>query len=331
VWKTIAHNLAVHNPSICSYLDSFLAGNPTYLETKQFTEHLGDLVIDPLRQILNQSSGEIPIILLDALDECQDADIKGENQRSELLESLKQWFTLPSQFKMIVTGREEVDIINVLLPQSRQLKLLTGDQVQENSTTDIRLFLQQSFSRMNVTEQGPWPAAEKINFLAEHAAGLFIWAKTAVDFIAQKRGSPQHRLEIICESIHSPKSWDNQDSRIDHLYGQILYSIFRPLTKDERKTYQAVLGTLLSLKNLLSLQGLHELLSFLFDTAAIRAFQCVLVEVENDRALCLHYKSFYDFCKYGPQGSLEAIQSLQRESKREQEISRVNVFNEAAH
>ena len=148
-------------------------------------------------------------------------------------------------------------------------------------------------------------------------------------------GCPYNRLMTVCQSIHSQKSWSKQISQIDHLYGQILYSIFQPLTDEEQQTYQVVLGALLSLKNPLSLQGLQELLSFHVDMrkpwlvkAAVQAFQCVLAEIEDEKPLRFHHQSFYDFFKDGTSRSVAAIRSVSGQQK---DICTVDILKESAN
>jgi len=43
-----------------------------------------------------------------------------------------------------------------------------------------------------------WPGPAKISFLVRKAAGLYIWAKSAMDFILHKGGDIEERLNVIC-------------------------------------------------------------------------------------------------------------------------------------
>jgi hypothetical protein len=65
-----------------------------------------------------------------------------------------------------------------------------------------------------------WPGSAKITELTKYAAGLFIWADTALQFIGQKV-DPVHRLALISENLAMG------GNRVDQLYQNILEMVFQ--------------------------------------------------------------------------------------------------------
>jgi len=95
----------------------------------------------------------------------------------------------PSSFKLIITSRDE------RVPRSfyddracRRIILETGDSVSRETVNDIRIFFEESFDRITpeIGLPSTWPGEVAIDQLTDRAAGLFIWAKTAMAFMEDK-------------------------------------------------------------------------------------------------------------------------------------------------
>jgi hypothetical protein len=86
-------------------------------------------------------------------------------------------------------------------PLYRHIILETGDLVSHSAADDIRIFFEKSFADITPELGLPsiWPGIPKKMQLTERAAGLFIWAKTTIAFIAENQGNPETKLQLILE------------------------------------------------------------------------------------------------------------------------------------
>jgi len=86
------------------------------------------------------------------------------------------------------------------------------------------------------------------------ALGLYIWAKSAMDFILHRGGDTEERLNVIFsdsgEGINA----------IDTLYQHIVFVAFQGLREVEKKSLSSVLGAIVIAKNPLRASDLEQLL-----------------------------------------------------------------------
>ena len=132
-----------------------------------------------IEKILKEDSLKLPlVIVLDALDEC--------NPYETLLQTLKKWFQLSLPCKLFLTSRPEHNIKQKLSNERVSfIHLLTGKDISTSTTNDIRLFIKSGFSEIceayNISVS--WPITSEIEDVVKLAAGLFIWATTALKYI----------------------------------------------------------------------------------------------------------------------------------------------------
>ncbi|KIJ36174.1 hypothetical protein M422DRAFT_179768, partial [Sphaerobolus stellatus SS14] len=283
VWRTIAYYLSIINIEIGIYLDKYLEENPSYLENNQCSEYFDTLIVKAFRSISPKNQAQAPIIIIDALDECDTSE-----EQKDFLKSLAHWAKLPEfNFKIIATSRNQKNIQDAIGYCSFHLHIPTGDAVDTASTQDIQIFLKDSFQQLKV-DLGHFPNA--INQLAQYSAGLFIWAKLATSYIA---------------------AGTDNSLNLDRLYAQVLYSIFRGCTKQEKNLYELVLGALIYAKSPLSI----NILGIIFNdkdsrstseaiSTALGKFSPLLLSLDlNDRDAPLHlcHLSLHDFFQEDPQ------------------------------
>jgi hypothetical protein len=159
----------------------------------------------------------IPVIILDALDECG-SDSSQIGQRNVLLDTITRWSRLTGLFKLIVTGRDE------RMPRSfryscKRVELPTGAAVGEDTTQDIRRFFAQRFADIGGLSLGDWPGDKVLDTLTNRAAGLFIWAETVVKFVG--RSLPDKQLKLVLDGDLG------ESDNVTELYRQILELLFR--------------------------------------------------------------------------------------------------------
>ena len=140
---------------------------------------------------------QLPVIVVDALDECGGLrhESSGRDDFGGLLHTLKRWALVSHlrKFKLTITSRPE-DRITRTFPGSisTHINIPSGNNVKSGDSTsnDIRTFLKK---RLEDTNMGDAWVDEALGHLVPDAAGMFIWAKTAADFL-QENPAPRFHL-----------------------------------------------------------------------------------------------------------------------------------------
>jgi hypothetical protein len=246
LWRTVASDLARFHPGVKYILLEFL--KKTNFRDTDISLHFDCLIVEPLAKNRDRLSAHSPVIVLDALDECG-SDESQSAQRRILLKTIALWsFRLPLTCKLVVTSRDEPiqapihDMHdNRLYPPYRHIILETGDLVSHSAADDIRVFFEKSFADITPELGLPtiWPGKPKKKQLTERAAGLFIWAKTTIAFIAENQGNPDKKLQLILKG-ELCKGREN----IDSLYRQILHFAFKNASEPTLELFRAVIGTI---------------------------------------------------------------------------------------
>ena len=136
---------------------------------------------------------------------------------------------------------------------------------------DIKLFFRTSLthiaknrSHCDVTED--WPLSSDVDILCGKTAGLFIYASTAIKFVASRHHQPQKRLGLL---ISLPQNTAHEgESGIDSLYNGVLGHAYHDVGPDNQEVYRhfrSVVGAVLLAFNPLSMKSLSDLLHD-FDT-----------------------------------------------------------------
>ncbi|KAJ7455882.1 WD40 repeat-like protein [Mycena latifolia] len=191
VIRTIAYWMAASNADIRLAVYSAISADAT-LVTAPIRTQFQKLLLEPLVAAQEHIRGPI-IIILDALDECGDAE-----SRYSLLSLISAEFPkLPAVFRFLITSRPDSDIAGPFRAQP----LITEKQldIKTNSTKqDIITYLCESMRNLTREKRslGPdWPGMTAIKNLADSSGGLFIWASTACKFI--RSFDPKKRLAML--------------------------------------------------------------------------------------------------------------------------------------
>jgi hypothetical protein len=150
LWRAVAYDLARQYPSARRVITTRLKDDEVDLETINAGELFRSLVEEPLKHGTDIPSGRLPVVVIDALDECGGFDGSRSKHRTILLEGMKAWTYLPLQFKLVVTSRPEDDIFRTLSPVSYPIELFSGPKVTASSSRDIRLFLSHEFAASQI-------------------------------------------------------------------------------------------------------------------------------------------------------------------------------------
>jgi NACHT domain len=294
LWRTVASDLAQFHPCLKDGVIEFL-NRPSFRQS-DIMLHFECMIEALLVKNELQLSSAPPVVVIDALDECGSDDSQSA-QRRILLDTLTRWSRLPQSFKLVITSRDQH------LPDSfydqqvcRRITLETGDSIGTETQNDIRTFFQQSFSNIKPKTgmASTWPNQREIDRLTERAAGLFIWAKTAMAFMEESRdnASPPAKLKLILAG------YLGKHDNIDVLYQQILDFSFRDADDTMFELFRAVVGTIIVAKTPLHRDDLKHFVGSLGDgkdwqiNVILHNLSSV---IERNSTLRLRHLSFAEF------------------------------------
>ena len=183
-----------------------------------FENQMQKLILDPLQSL--SASDSCSVIVIDALDECEDG-----TRMAQLFTSLADPKTkLPHPFHILITSCPEPSIQAIFDQPKIRLATLDLNLQEFKPDADIHTFLEQRLRDIPRVRSGvmaaisrPWPLSDELTSLVKKSLGLFIYASTAVKFIEDKDAIPHKRLEMV---LDNDGSWECTD--LDKLYTQIL-------------------------------------------------------------------------------------------------------------
>ena len=249
---TIAQQLAISSPTAARVLEKALKNGYFLDPDKQITS----LLLDPIREL--SKSRDVVVILIDALDELNDADKRVRHLLSQIAPI---HCDLPNNIRFIITSRPEhwTDISQFNEAVFKRHFLAT-----ELSVKEVHEFVVARMEEIRPDEPDwrDWPDPDQLQRLSDKANGLFHYAATALQWIEQCIRDDG----MACrESVFQRFSEDGL-KELDGLYELILTSWYeRPKANDGRATrrdgFQHVMGTILVLRKPLIIDEIIALLS----------------------------------------------------------------------
>ena len=296
IFPTLAFQLAYQYPLFRKELLQILKVCPD-VGQESLCSQMEKLIVGPLK------ATRIPtLIIIDALDECKDTE-----PASAILSILSRYVNKIPTVKFFITGRPEAQIysgfhLESLVPITDIFKL--HEVKPQVVDSDIELFFQTQLANLaknrsdcDLTED--WPSSSDIKILCKKAAGFFIYASTAVKFVASENYLPSERLTLLT-SI--PQSTTKEGKYgVDQLYITILKQAFHDVHIDNSWHYsclQVIVGTVLLIFNPLSINGLSELLKLhqsQIQSTMQPLHSLLLVPDSMDDPVLTFHKSFPDF------------------------------------
>jgi len=303
IFPTLAFQLAYRYPHFREKLLPVLTASPD-VGRETLCSQMEKLIVGPLKTIQTPT-----LIIIDALDECKD-----EEPASAILSILSRYVDQIPHVKFFITGRPEPRIrsgfrLEALRPITEVFKLHEVERPLVDF--DIKLFFRtrltetaKNWSHCNITEG--WPLSSDIDILCEKAAGLFIYASTAIKFMVSRHHQPPKRLVTL---ISLPQNTTHEgESGIDSLYTEILRHAYHDVGPDSQKQenqevyhrFRSVVGAVLLAFNPLSMESLSDLLHdfdtpFDISTALSSLHSLLLVPEGTEDSICAFHKSFPDF------------------------------------
>ena len=252
-FTTLAVQLAQKTPALRSRICRAAAENRD-IATRVLSEQWELLVLRPLTMTEVNSVQSPLLLIIDALDECED-----ERDVKEILRLLAAAGSLPAiQLRILVTSRPEIPI---RLGFRKMAGILHRDLVLHNVPReiidhDITIYFRDELEHIELTEQ-------TIRRLIEKAGGLFIWAATACRFIKEGKRVANTRLSLILEGGNSER---NPEKELDNIYTRILLNSISGDYNEEEKVelfelFRKIVGAIVILFDPLSADALARLLN----------------------------------------------------------------------
>jgi hypothetical protein len=256
------------------------------------------LLFDAIRPLRIDSASRL-LIVLDALDESK-TDINrqhGGDFIPILLAGLKEFPFV----RVFLTSRPEPSIATMFLDpdiQGTACTLALHFDIEEATVqSDICRYLDVELTalRKRIPRNPNFPLRADVQALAERANTLFIYARTAVEYISDPYGQPDHRLVALIQA--KPGQSNGQFGRLDDLYTRIL--------RDAQGAYQqtnhvlrATLVTLVLLQQELPTQDLAMMAGIDENTCGeyLRRLSAILnYQHDTTNPVHLMHLSFPDF------------------------------------
>ncbi|KAL3952672.1 hypothetical protein ACCO45_012615 [Purpureocillium lilacinum] len=265
VFPTLAADLASNIPTIAPHLKDAIETDPAILR-KSAHEQFDKLVWQPLSMLASDSSSPIPIVVLDALDECEDEkDIK---LMFRLLSRAAKGQS--ARLKVFLTSRPELPIRLGFKEMEGEYQNLRLHEISQHVIThDITIFFHEELQRIRreynstVREErqlsGGWPGASELITLVHMAIPLFIFATTVCRFIGDRRlGAPDKQLAKILLRASVERS------QLAATYLPVLENMVDGKTLNQReesvRAFRIIVGGIVILASPLSVPALAQIL-----------------------------------------------------------------------
>ena len=259
IFPTLAVQLAREYTELRSIIVPTILSNPEVAYHPPH-EQMNELIVQPLTK-----SGTSTVIVIDALDECED-----EEHVSSILSVLGEFISKIPKVKFFLTGRPEPRIREGfrLPPLAKATDVLVLHKVEPDLVNnDIRRFLNHSFLEIANRRNGldGWPTEEQLDFLCERAGGLFIYAVAVIKFIGHRNYGPRKRLALLLspeDSVHVGRTRLKDKTTLDSLYMSIIQEAFGDDSTEGDRRVRSVLGAVVFAADPLSPSAIATLLNF---------------------------------------------------------------------
>lgn len=269
-FTTVAADLVQRLPGFALSIKQAIDARPDIIRGS-LRSQFEQLILDPLSNIPGGAAPRDPIIIIvDALDECDDTSV------GLLIQLFSRFQHLSSpRVKAFLTSRPELPLrLGFKKINGTYDGLILHEVAAPVIGRDIYNFLKQELTEIrddfNSTVEGQderqlpdsWPGVEDIQILVNMAIPLFIFASTTCRFIAERRfGNPKDQLEQVLR--YRTKNPESQ------LYATYLPVLDQQIGRSDGSTslkekiiqeFQTIVGSIIILENPLSITALSRLL-----------------------------------------------------------------------
>ena len=296
---SIATQLAYNIPSVQQHICEAIEEQKNII-SQSLQDQWRQLIFKALSKVQGNFSQSY-IVVVDALDECNNADDIELILR--LLAEARSVNTVKLRF--FVTSRPEISIRNSFqrMSDSEHYDFVLHHISPPVIDHDIRIFLKHNLHNIALERslEPGWPGEETIDRLVGNAKGLFIWASTACRFIRNGTRFAKKRLAMLLEP--SSPSISEPEKHLDEMYTTVLRQCVSPDYLDEEREemctmIKCILGSIVVLYSPLSADSISKLLQIQKPDVigALEELHSILdIPNEQTRPIRLHHPSFRDF------------------------------------
>ncbi|THX70298.1 WD40 repeat-like protein [Aureobasidium pullulans] len=299
LFPTLARQLAHHVPGVLGKLLEILEAEPD-IPSKSLREQFEKLIHQPLVSVQENGAGTqtpIYVIVIDALDECNDAsDIRTILKLIVLFNGLQKL-----KLRVFVTSRPELPIRHEFQDMQDNIRhvVILHEIPQHIIAHDIEAFFRSEFeelaSTMRNDDRQDWPGDESICKLVNMAVPLFIFASTVCRFVKDPTRNPVHQLQAILKQRH-------RNSKLDTTYRPVLEQMYLGRDKEDQRQwisdFRKVVGVIITVFKPLSIASLKSLLTpdYIDVPRILAALHSVLdISESEERPVRLFHLSFRDY------------------------------------
>lgn len=255
--STITKQLMARDQQLASGVLRVIRTDPD-ISAKSLREQFAKLILQPL-QDLERNQTAIMVIVIDALDECeQDNEIR---MILELLPHVQKSTSI--RLKVFITSRPELPIQLGFKKVDNYQDLVLHELPQPVIEHDIRLYLKDELSKIkgdNDTLPSDWPGSDRMEKLVGMSIPLFIFAATVCRFIGDGIRDPEERIRSILQS-----QGVSQSAQMENIYQPVLEQLLNPRDGNESRRleneFRDIVGVIILLTTPLSVHSLGKLLS----------------------------------------------------------------------
>ncbi|KAJ4138769.1 hypothetical protein NW768_002641 [Fusarium equiseti] len=308
LFSVIAYQLAINIPPLReNIVDAVRQDDSSAVAPKDVQWRR--LVQEPLVAMQNTGFDKPLLLVIDALDECE------EDDRGEILTLLA---SCPTSLKVFITSRPELDIDGHFAKTRLHREIVLHRVDPGTIEQDINTFIRHAISNFVLEYNGAhpqdymqlhsdWPGNEKTRLLVSRSLPLFIAAATFIRMVKDRHWtkSPDEKIDFIIETsakVHS---------QYDPLYKPVLSLILSHSPEDDHDeiiaSFTVIIGSFILLGNSLSVTSLANLLNVeprvVF--GQVDPLRSVIDVPSDDSPIKLFHLSFRDYLLNKSAGDLQ--------------------------
>ncbi|KAF7973362.1 hypothetical protein HWV62_15539 [Athelia sp. TMB] len=320
VIRTLAYQLAMSNKALRDAICNVIELDPQ-IATRTLSHQFSNLLFGPLQSCSKEIIKPI-VIILDAFDECGDP----LSRRALAYLLAEKIPSLPPQFRFLITGRPQLDLVNAFTSRPR-VKSVSLNASEWKSEADVLLYIQHDMNTLYQSRQASdmlppgWPSKSKVQQLGARAADSFIYAATAMrylfsaDDVVERLDSLLAQTAFTLEDLYatalrSASNWDPDEVATEScrkILGAVVVGRIA-LTDD---TIVEILGFEKSKACRLVLRNLACVLQW-SDGSPVRTLHASFADYLTDHRSCAHQPWFVDETKYHVEFTIGCLRVMER-------------------
>jgi len=256
----IAHSLARASPSIALEVIKAIKNDPYLAEMSyhNVNEQFKQLIYNPIRTTTSNMATAShmakahKVVVIDAVDECVNLEVVS----SFIKLVLKSTSDIP--LKIFIASRDEYRICNAFESSDSDREYFYLHDIEKDVVqNDIQKYLETSLSRIKADRSEEWPSLIELSGLVQRSGTLFIYAATAIRYIADGGKLYKSRLsEMAIQGVESVIAFKTD---VDFLYIHILEKACEAKPSHEVTPMRDLVSIIIFLRNPLPMDAIASL------------------------------------------------------------------------